>query len=111
MSTYIANAFSLQMLDFKIQQKFEIEIVSISVEQVRHILSNGFISCVGHADTARIIGGILGEEIPVNRVSLSISPGDMLVVAQYSGSRLPEGAISLPEGAEIRWRLVTHLRW
>ena len=60
-------------------------------------------SVIGHADTARVVGGLLGREIPANRVTYKAQPGDVLYVAQYTGPRLPEGATQLPEGAEIRF--------
>jgi hypothetical protein len=39
--------------------------------------------------------------IAFNRDNLSLAEADTLIVAQYRGPRLPEGAITLPEGAEI----------
>jgi hypothetical protein len=61
-------------------------------------------SAIGHADTAAVISGILGVQVPVNRVSVKLVPGhDAAIVAQYSGPRLPEGAKVLPDGAEIKW--------
>ena len=61
------------------------------------------VSSVGHADTARIFTGILGTEVPMNRISINLSGLDLILVGQYNGPRLPEGATSLPEGASIRW--------
>lgn len=63
-------------------------------------------SCIGHADTARVLSTLLQREIPCNRVTVNLGPNEKCIIAQYIGPRLPEGAISLPEGAEIRFFLV-----
>lgn len=63
-------------------------------------------SDVGDADMAALFTDQLDVVIPVNRVNRSLKPGDELLVGQYSGSQLPEGAVSLPEGATIGWFLV-----
>jgi hypothetical protein len=41
--------------------------------------------------------------VPTNRATVSLKKGDTVVVGQYRGSRLPEGATTLPEGATIQW--------
>jgi hypothetical protein len=59
-------------------------------------------SAVGHADTAAIIGGLLGRPFPMNRVSVpALEAGGVLFVAAYQGPRLPEGATQLPLGATL----------
>ena len=63
-------------------------------------------SVIGHADTARIVSGMLGIELPVNRANVKLACGEKMIVAQYSGPRLPEGATVLPEGAKIEFVLV-----
>ena len=90
----LLNAFHLNMFDpstcFPIFRE-------ISVEDVKTYQLE---SAIGHADTARILSGIfLGKEIPTNRVTISLNPGDCINRAQYIGPRLPEGA-TLPPGAE-----------
>jgi hypothetical protein len=63
-------------------------------------------SIIGHDDTAVLLTSLLQEHVPKNRVSTSLCDGDTVIVAQYNGTRLPEGATSLPEGATIRWMKV-----
>jgi hypothetical protein len=63
-------------------------------------------SAVGHETTAAIFATLLGREVPVARATLQLQPGDTVLVGQYSGPRLPEGATSLPDGAAIRWIVV-----
>ena len=65
------------------------------------------ISAVGHPDTASVISNIIGKEVPVNRISISLEKGDVLYVAQLLGGRLPEGCKTLPEGFQIKFYKVT----
>ena len=67
---------------------------------------NNCVSCIGHADTARVLSTLLQREIPCNRVTVNLGPNEKCIIAQYIGPRLPEGATVLPEGAEIRFYLV-----
>ena len=110
----IANAFSLSMIpegDFT--HTFSMD--EVSLEDAREIIDDAkaIKSCVGHADTAKIFSDMLGTEVVPNRVSYSLDPSkrtfgpsEVLLVGQYSGPRLPEGATVLPEGARIRWFLI-----
>ena len=60
---------------------------------------------VGHADTARIIGAIIGHTLEGNgRITLTDS--SLFLLCAYTGPRLPEGATTLPEGAEIAFAVV-----
>lgn len=60
-------------------------------------------SAVGHADTAAIFADALGMQVPCARVTVSLRKGDVAIIGQYRGPRLPEGASTLPEGATIQW--------
>jgi hypothetical protein len=60
-------------------------------------------SCIGHADTARVLSNILERNIPTNRVTVQLRENERCIVAQYIGPRLPEGATMLPEGATIKF--------
>ena len=51
-------------------------------------------SCVGHADIAAVLAALIGFDVPVNRVQVSLKPGDVLVVG-------------LPDGARIEWYIVS----
>lgn len=104
---YLANGFSLNML------KGESGIISwrkLTPGQASEIVkASGAVSVVGHPDTAAILSAMLGVEVKVNRTTISLEPGDQLVVGQYRGPRLPEGARTLPEGAVIEFFLVSLL--
>ena len=96
----LANAFSLQMLPRG--GFFNILTMRISVAEAKEAIGSGTVeSYIGHADTARILSGILGMEIPVHRERMTVENGEEFLVAQYEGDRLPEGATTLPEGAKI----------
>jgi hypothetical protein len=106
---YLLNAFSLSMIATLLRgvnNALRLEIHELDLPRVRKALAGGFVSAVGHADTAKVIGALLGTEVPCNRASVALAQGDLCIVAQYFGSRLPEGATALPEGAEIRWYMV-----
>jgi hypothetical protein len=45
--------------------------------------------------------------IPMNRSNSKIDNEESVIVAQYVGPRLPEGAIELPEGATMKFIKVT----
>lgn len=99
---YILNAFSVAM----VPDGAVVQIDPIGVEEARS-MARGRESAVGHADTARIFSEILGRDIPTNRVSVTLLPGAYALLGQYSGPRLPEGATTLPAGAELRWYAVS----
>ena len=98
---FILNAFSLNM----IVGNADIVVREVS-RAVAASLASGCVSAVGHADTAAVFSSVLGVEIPCNRVTVALKDGDLALVGQYSGPRLPEGATSLPEGATIKWLVV-----
>lgn len=85
---YLLNAFSLQMIsEFPTNVKFE------EVDT----LPNGLVSAIGHQDTANVLG------VPMNRVNVSLSKGDVAYIAQLQGGRLPEGATTLPDGFTFKF--------
>jgi len=104
---YVTNALSLNMLQGS-GEGMTLRVTALDLSAVQGVLvSEDWTSCVGHADTAAVLSELVGKAIAFNRVSLSASTGDELLVAQYTGPRLPEGATSLPSGATITWRLVS----
>ena len=98
---YILNAFSLNM----IVGNADVVVREVS-QKVAAILADACVSAVGHADTAAVFGSVLGVPVPCNRATVALKDGDVALVGQYSGPRLPEGATSLPEGAAIKWVVV-----
>lgn len=104
---YLGNAFSLSMLDGNAR----IDVECVHRLAVRSILDEHtrWQSCVGHQNTAEIFAKELGVDVPCQRITVSLSQRDVLIVGQYVGPRLEEGATELPDGARIDWRIVTVL--
>ena len=99
MNKILCNAFSLQMVACPATVRFE----EVTPEEVSKAISDGFISAIGHADTANVVASILGVEVAMNRINVSLTPDTELYVAQVVGGRLPEGCTTLPEGVTIRF--------
>lgn len=100
----IANAFSLNMLDIVDYMNLRIE----KVDPVAFIQQNqGPIeNFIGHPDTDRVVRDSLARWVAIpegKRGNLKLLHGESLLIAQYIGPRLPEGATTLPEGATIDW--------
>jgi hypothetical protein len=85
----------------------DIHIEEISLDEARTTLEGQLDSAVGHADTATVLGSQLGMSVPTNRCNVSLKKGDVVMVGQYRGPRLPEGATTLPDGATIQWLKVS----
>lgn len=100
---YILNAVSLNMLS---ELPSDIHVEEIGVEQAAQEAASRT-SAVGHADTAAVFSTVLGVAVPANRANVSLQKGDVALVGQYFGPRLPEGCSTLPEGATIKWLLVS----
>lgn len=105
----VCNAFSLQMLPEG--SRVDVKVQWLTLEEARKLAEPDYDavsleSQIGHADFARVISNQLGVELPMNRVSTKLVDEESILVAQYVGGRLPEGATSLPDGAEIRYALV-----
>jgi hypothetical protein len=104
----ITNAFSLNMLS---SLPLNVRVSEVKKHDFKNLINllneEGYTSAVGHADTAAILSNQLGIHIPMNRVTVSLEAGDGLLVGQYVGPRLEEGTTTLPEGATIKWLLVS----
>lgn len=101
---YLGNAFSLSMLS---SLPAQVRVEELSIEDVRELLSTeaAVENVIGHPDTDALVRSLLALPSlpPAERKSIQLGNEDVLIVAQYVGPRLPEGATSLPEGAEIKW--------
>ena len=90
MNRYIGNAFSLGMVPREL-------LGAVRLTPCDRPDVAGLTSCVGHADTAAVLG------VPMARISVTLQSGDVLYVAQLRGGRLPEGSTTLPEGYGFDW--------
>lgn len=92
MNKYLVNAFSIQMVSDSAHLS---QLRFCEVEAPKSF--EGYVSAIGHADTAQVLG------VEMNRVSITLKPGDELLVAQLQGGRLPEGCTTLPEGFSFKY--------
>lgn len=109
--TYLTNAFSLNMLSIPDGGAIKLRVRHLDLKDAARTVQyekkiGRLVSAVGHADTARILSDMLGTYVPPNRATVKLDRYDEVLVAQYYGPRLPEGATELPPGAEIKFFLV-----
>jgi hypothetical protein len=91
MVTYVLNTL-ITPVDFDEFSEIKIRLRRISVEEARQIISDGFISAVGHEGTARLLSQLLGIQIPAERRTIFMRPGDK-AIHFFLKVRLPEGVI------------------
>lgn len=105
----LVNSFSLNMLsvDALSSTPFGLHVTQLTLDQAKDLLGANLKSCIGHADTAAVVGSILNRTVPMNRETVQMGTREGIIVAQYIGPRLPEGSTTLPDGAEIKFMLVT----
>ncbi len=110
---YLANAFSINMLPRE-HRIYEFLFIShFEAAALLYVLRN-VVNIIGHADTATVVEHVLRAQIPAlklpepQRLTVQLDVADQVLVAQYTGPRLPEGATTLPEGARLEFWLVAH---
>lgn len=106
MRTILCNAFSLQMLDLDCANKVHIRPLSQTETAVILRLRKGFESAIGHESTADVLSNKLKLEVKTNRANIKLDGDTELIVAQFVGGRLPEGATTLPDNMQIKFVLV-----
>lgn len=104
---YVTNAFSLNMAE-TLDTEFRVQFSPVTVEEAKTLSVE---NAIGHDDTARVVGSLLGKDgfQQGNRINVKLKAGESVLIAQYFGPRLPEGATTLPEGANIKFVLATIL--
>ena len=103
----VCNAISLQMVP-KNSTTFLWGGVRLTTEEAASLVKRGEVtSYIGHPDTAAVVSGLLGKEVPCNRTFATLPPGQALLIAQVEGGRLPAGCTELPEGIRIVFWKVT----
>ncbi|OIO57145.1 MAG: hypothetical protein COX57_12560 [Alphaproteobacteria bacterium CG_4_10_14_0_2_um_filter_63_37] len=73
----------------------------LPLDQARALAAQGFISAIGHDSTARLLSNLLGVEVKVNRVAVTLGVGDRALVLRLL-KRLPEGGV-LDDAALAGW--------
>lgn len=82
-----------------------------TLADARRWVSRGvWVSAIGHASTAQVVGNLLGTSIPAFRVVVALEPGDeALVCVLPARLRLAEGQVLTAkelEALDLRWLLV-----
>lgn len=65
---------------------------SLTLEESKTLVSEGFESAVGHQSACDILSSLLGKEVKMNRVQYSQKVGDVALVFKLKG-RAEEGKI------------------
>lgn len=111
---YLTNSFSINMLPTA--RRNRVLFRQITAEEANDLYKDHSqakdqfsINAIGHADTDSIVRGLLPAVTEAGkRLSVKIENWyDTVLVAQYTGPRLPEGATTLPEGAKIEFFAVS----
>jgi len=116
MNLILANAFSINMITSSEKLEF------IQIKNIDEFLQNNYIidNAIGHKETDSVVLRILNPLIPPHRQipngerkSITLNNPKRkadalngLLVAQYKGPRLQEGATTLPENATIEFWVV-----
>ena len=97
---YILNTLIVP-IDFDRFSQRDVTFRRITVEEARWILQRNpdFISAVGHQGTAQVLSRILGVEIPAERRTIFMEPGDR-AIHFFLKQRLPEGRVLTAEELE-----------
>lgn len=77
----------------------------LSVALAQTLLQEEFVSALGHEGSARFLSNLFGVELPVNRISIQLEPGNHVLVLRLK-ARLPEGQVlSEAELAQVPFEL------
>jgi len=102
---YVLNTLILPV-DFEAKKQYEVYLEKIDIEKAKEVLSEGFISAVGHEATAKLLSKLLGISIPYNRIAIKMREGD-IGIHFFLKTRLPEGKIlSEEELRELEYDLI-----
>jgi len=88
---YLFNALIIPV-NFDLTGKVKVSLQRINVETARTILSQGFVSVVGHESTAQLLSKLMGIDVKPNRTTIFLEPGDVAVHFVLK-KRLPEGVV------------------
>ena len=104
---YVFNS-QIIPLNFQLSDSYTVKIKKIDVNQARELLKQyQFTSAIGHEATAKLLSMLLGIEIPINRIQVTLSSGDIGIHFVLK-KRLEEGRIikTIQELEEIGFDLV-----
>jgi len=91
---YVLNTLIVP-IDFSKHPSVNVRFRKISVEEARQLLeqsAQSFVSAVGHEASAKLLSQLLSVQVPFNRVSVYLNPGDK-AIHFFLKSRLQEGKV------------------
>jgi hypothetical protein len=88
---YLLNSL-ITPINFDKFSNAKISFRRVDVETVKRILSDGFISAVGHEATAQLLSKLLGVHVPLNRSQIFMEKGDK-AIHFFLKQRLPGGVV------------------
>jgi len=88
---YLVNAFSVNMLS----DSSEVTFRKVTLDEAK-VLAADAVSAVGHAPTATFYSRLLQLPVEANRVAVTLSTGDSVLVGAL-GARLDEGRVLTDE--------------
>jgi hypothetical protein len=91
MVVYLLNTLVVP-INFDETPQAKIKLRKVTVEEAKEVLASGFISAVGHEATARVLSQLLGIQVPMERRTIFLKPGDK-AVHFFLKVRLPEGVV------------------
>jgi hypothetical protein len=83
------------------QWRFE----SISVQDARLLVQNGFISAIGHESTAQILSALLQQPVACQRISITMQPHDKALVFRLKQRLSDMRELSLAEIEQLPFEL------
>jgi len=95
---YLLNSLVIP-INFDKYSTARVSISKISIDEAKQMLSQPFVSAIGHDGTAKLLSQLLQINIPTNRIAVFLEKGDV-VIAFFLKQRLPEGAILTKEQLE-----------
>jgi hypothetical protein len=66
----------------------------LNISEIKALLKQGFISAVGHQSSAEFLTHLLGIEVSMNRIQITMNKGDRALVFSLK-TRLPENLVLL----------------
>ena len=111
---YLSNAFSINMIPDADRNYRFLFLAPFEAAAILYVLRDRLTNIIGHADTAALVELVLRAQVPAlelpepQRLTVQLAVADEVLVAQYTGPRLPEGVTQLPEGARLEFWLVAH---
>jgi len=106
--TYLTNAFSFNMVDQIGTVEFDmlVDVVTSSAmrEHVEDSVKEGSL-CISMSNqaTCDLLNAIIGGSIAPEKGNVDAKIGDTVLIMQYNGPRLYNGAKNIPEGGKVRF--------